>query len=55
MYYDASATDYISTPSFAIPNTGILTIEVWMKSKMNITNRQLLLGDNGYNPSAGYF
>jgi len=28
MYYDASGTDYIATPSFAIPNTGILTIEV---------------------------
>jgi len=27
MYYDANGLDYISTPYFAIPNTGILTVE----------------------------
>jgi energy-converting hydrogenase Eha subunit F len=46
MYYDASSTDYISTPSFAIPNTGILTVEMWMKSQFNATSTQTLLGDN---------
>jgi hypothetical protein len=47
MYYDASSTDYISTPSFAIPNTGILTIEAWMKSVFNATVTQSIIGDNG--------
>jgi len=28
MYYDASSTDYIATSAFAIPNTGILTVEM---------------------------
>jgi len=32
MYYDASGSDYIRTNSFAIPNTGVLTVEAWMKS-----------------------
>jgi hypothetical protein len=32
MYYDGSG--YLQTPSFAIPNTGILTIEMWMKNKV---------------------
>ena len=42
MYYDVSSTDYISTPSFAIPNTGILTIEAWMKSKINTMYQTLI-------------
>jgi hypothetical protein len=46
MYYDASSTDYISTPSFAIPNTGILTIEAWMKSVTG-ANYQTIIGDGG--------
>jgi hypothetical protein len=54
MYYDASGTDYISTPSFAIPNTGILTVEAWMKSKDNISLHQAIIGDTGSNPETGY-
>jgi hypothetical protein len=46
MYYDASSSDYISTPSFAIPNTGILTVEAWMKSKI-YAGYQEIVGDNG--------
>ncbi|MFA5230756.1 MAG: hypothetical protein WC422_05400 [Candidatus Paceibacterota bacterium] len=46
MYYDASSTDYISTPSFAIPDTGILTIEAWMKSAVN-AGYQTIIGDGG--------
>jgi len=30
-----NGTSYVQTPSFTIPNTGILTVEVWMKSKLN--------------------
>jgi hypothetical protein len=44
MYYDASSSDYILTPSFAIPNTGILTIEAWMKIK-DYTERQVIVSD----------
>ncbi len=54
MYYDASGTDYISTPSFAIPNTGILTIEAWMKSVINTTKRQSILGDYGWGSNSGF-
>jgi hypothetical protein len=45
MYYDASSSDYISTPSFAIPNTGILTVEAWMKSAFNTTIEQSIIGE----------
>jgi hypothetical protein len=45
MYYDATGADYISTPSFAIPNTGILTVEAWMKSTFNATVIQSIIGD----------
>jgi hypothetical protein len=55
MYYDANGADYISTPSFAIPDTGILTVEVWMKSKLNITIRQSIITDNASSPTVGYF
>jgi len=55
MYYDASSTDYISTPSFAIPNTGILTVEAWMNSKLSTTNRQTILGDYGFSTTLGFF
>jgi hypothetical protein len=27
MYYDSSGTDYIRTPSFAIADTGVITVE----------------------------
>jgi hypothetical protein len=53
MYYDASSTDYISTPSFAIPDTGVLTIEAWMKSVIHVTNVQTILGDNGSSDTIG--
>jgi len=46
MYYDANGADYIVTPSFAIPNTGILTIEAWMKSKKNADVLQAIVSDN---------
>ena len=45
MYYSATGTGYISTPSFAIPNTGIMTIETWMKSKVNAVTDQTIVGD----------
>jgi len=54
MYYDASSTDYISTPSFAIPDTGILTIEAWMKSKINTTISQTIAGDNAASATVGH-
>jgi hypothetical protein len=54
MYYDASGTDYISTPSFAIPNTGILTIEAWMKSKIQTSIYQSILSDYNENPTVGF-
>ncbi|MFA5230059.1 MAG: hypothetical protein WC422_01230 [Candidatus Paceibacterota bacterium] len=46
MYYDANGADYISTPSFAIPNTGILTIEAWMKSQL-YTGQQTMISYGG--------
>jgi hypothetical protein len=54
MYYDASSTDYISTPSFAIPNTGILTIETWMKSVLSTTTHQTIIGDGNQNNTVGF-
>jgi len=54
MYYDASGTDYISTPSFAIPNTGVLTVEAWMKSKLNATIAQTLIGESTQSATVGY-
>jgi hypothetical protein len=54
MYYDASSTDYISTPSFAIPNTGIITVEAWMKSSFNATISQAIMGDNADSNTIGY-
>jgi hypothetical protein len=54
MYYDASSTDYISTPSFAIPNTGILTVEAWMKSTINATTVQTIISDNNRNSTIGF-
>ncbi len=53
MYYDASSSDYISTPSFAIPNTGILTIEAWMKS-VGADKYQFILSDASYNEMSGF-
>jgi hypothetical protein len=55
MYYDASGTDYISTPSFAIPNTGILTVEAWMKSVTYSTSSQTILGDHAESSTVGFF
>ena len=46
MYYSATGTGYIRTPSFAIPDTGILTIEAWMKSKKNADVLQAIVSDN---------
>ena len=50
MYYDG--TGYISTPSFAISNTGLLTIEAWANliSLGNCT----ILADAGYNGTTGF-
>jgi hypothetical protein len=52
--YGALGTGYISTPSFAIPNTGILTIEAWMKSKINATIAQTIASDAGASDTIGY-
>jgi hypothetical protein len=53
MYYDASASDYISAPSFVIPNTGILTIEAWMKNKV-YAGHQSIIGDGSSNTAIGF-
>ena len=53
MYYDANGADYISTPSFAIPNTGILTIETWMKSKIH-TISQTIFGEGAQSNTIGF-
>ena len=54
MYYSATGTGYVSTPSFAILDTGILTIESWMKSKLSTTVYQTILGDNGQSATVGF-
>jgi hypothetical protein len=54
MYYDASGTDYIRTNSFAIPDTGVLTIEAWMKSKINATIYQTIVGDGVSSTTVGF-
>ena len=54
MYYDANGADYIVTPSFAIPNTGILTVEAWMKSKIYVSSRQTVIGENAASNTVGY-
>jgi len=54
LYWDASGADYISTPSFAIPNTGILTIEAWMKSQYSTITHQGILGCGASDPLIGY-
>ncbi len=51
MYYDASGSDYISTSAFAIPNTGILTVEAWMKSAVNANIYQVVISDGGSIPT----
>jgi len=55
MYYDASGTDYISTPSFAIPNTGVLTVEAWMKSVNNVSVYQTIIGEAAVSTTVGYY
>jgi len=54
MYYSATGTGYISTPSFAIPNTGILTVEAWMKSVANVTASQTIVGESVAGDANGY-
>jgi len=54
MYYDATGADYISTPSFAIPNTGILTTEMWMKSKASAPDNQAIISNGGYAIDEGF-
>ena len=53
MYYSATATGYISTPSFAIPNTGILTVETWMKSKSDATYKPIM-GEGAVSGTVGF-
>ena len=53
--YGPEGTGYISTPSFAIPDTGILTVETWMKSKIKATDAQEIIGDANYSNTIGYF
>ena len=54
MSYDANGADYIVTPSFAIPDTGVLTISAWMKSTLKITEGQTIMGDNGSSATIGW-
>jgi len=46
-------TGYISTPSFAIPNTGILTVEAWMKSNESLSVAQMILGEGAISSTVG--
>ena len=52
MYYDG--TGYIQTPSFIIPNTGVLTINAWMKSKINNAINQTIVGAGAYLLDTGF-
>ena len=54
MKYGPEGTGYISTPSFAIPNTGILTVEMWVKNTTGSTYQDFL-GDGSDSPTVGYF
>jgi len=54
MYYDASSSDYIRTNSFGIPDTGILTVEAWMKSVVNGTVHQSIIGEATQSTTIGY-
>ncbi len=54
MYYPVAGTSYIQTPSFAIPNTGILTIEAWMKSVVNGTSDQIIIGEGAQASTIGF-
>jgi len=54
MYYDATGSDYVSTSSSTIPNTGILTVETWMKSQLHATAHQTITSDNGQHVTIGY-
>ncbi len=54
MYYDANGADYIQTPSFAIPNTGILTVEAWMKSVLNVSETQAFVSHEYFGGISGY-
>ena len=52
MHFDG--TGYLQTPSFAIPNTGILTVETWMNNKTHISTEQTIMGDAAQNTAIGY-
>jgi len=54
MYYSTTSTGYISTSSFAILNTGILTIEMWMKSQLSATLDQTIMCDNNVSNTVGF-
>ena len=54
MYYSATGTGYISTPSFAIPNTGTITVEAWMKSQLSTTMQQTIIGEGSGSTTVGY-
>ncbi|MDD4784637.1 MAG: hypothetical protein WC483_06780 [Candidatus Paceibacterota bacterium] len=54
MYYDANGADYISTSSFAISDTGVLTINAWMKSNLNETTYQTLIADSNWSGVTGF-
>ena len=54
LYWDASGADYISTPSFAIPDTGVLTMETWMKSTFNTTTIQTIMNGGAGSTTVGY-
>ncbi len=53
MYYDASSSDYISTPSFAIADTGVLTTEAWTKSILNVSSPQGIISNNVFSGITG--
>ena len=54
MYYSATGTGYISTPSFAIPNTGVLTVNAWMNSKLSVTSTQSIVGEDAWSGTIGF-
>ncbi len=55
MYYDINSADYIATPSFVIPNTGILTMGFWINSKYVVGFHQAIMGDPFWSTTVGYF
>ena len=53
MKYGPEGTGYIVTPSFAIPNTGVLTVEAWVKNKLQ-SFLQTVIAENANSATIGF-